>query len=119
MAILEEKRQNQNQVAHSVCAVFIVPSASPLEAVWMPDNTDIAASGPKSLSSRVKVEPFGAADSSVTRGEPGKSHLSLTCQSQLIAAAYEPSQALRDQIALLTAGQSQGARTPLPVRWEF
>ena len=83
MAILEEKRQNLNQVAPSVCAVFIVPSTPPLEAVCMPDNTDDAASGPKSLSSRVKAEPFGAADSPVTRGEPGKSHLSLTCNHSL------------------------------------
>jgi len=65
--MLEERGQNQNQVALSVCAVFIVPSTPQVEAVGMADNTDNAASGPKSLSSRVKVEP-------------GKRHLLMTFQ---------------------------------------
>ena len=84
----------------------------------MPDNTDNAASEPKSHTSRGKVEPSGPTDSSITRGDPGKGHLPITCKSQLMVAAYEPSQTLRDQIALLNASRSQGARIPLPVRWE-
>jgi hypothetical protein len=52
----------------------------------------------------------------MTRGDPGKGQLPITCKSQLMIAAYEPSQALRDQIALLNASRSQGARIPLHVR---
>jgi hypothetical protein len=73
---------------------------------------------PKSPSTRVKVEPFGPTDSSITRGEPGKGHLPMTRQSRLMVAAYEPSQGSRPQIAWLNASRSQGAQIPLPVRWE-
>ena len=36
----------------------------------------------------------------------------MTCPSQLVVAAYEPSRGLRVQIALLYASRSQGARIP-------
>ena len=36
----------------------------------------------------------------------------MTCPSQLMVAAYEPSRGLRVQIALLYASRSQGARIP-------
>ena len=116
--MLEERRQNQNQVAPSVCTVFIVPNTPQVEAVGMADNTDNAASGPKSLSSRVKAEPLASIGSSIVREEHGKGRLPMTCRLQLMVAAYEPSQELRDQIASLNASWSKGALIPLPVRWE-
>lgn len=72
------------------------------------DNADNAAPE-SSSSSRVKVENMNPTDPSIAPGEPGKGNLLNPCQSQLKVVAYEPTQALRDQIALLNANRFRGA----------
>jgi hypothetical protein len=77
------------------------------------DNTDNAVSQSSASTSRVKIENSNPTDSSIALGESGEGYLPNACQSQLMVAAYEPTQALRDQIALLNAGRPQGAGIPL------
>jgi len=72
------------------------------------DNADNAAPE-SSSSSRVKVENMNPTDPSIAPGEPGKGHLLNTYQSRLKVVAYEPTQALRDQIALLNDSCFEGA----------
>ena len=77
------------------------------------DDADNAT--PESTSSsRVKVENLKPADPSV-KPEPGKGGLLNTCRSQLKVAAYEPTQALRDQIALLNDSRFGGPSSVLSV----
>lgn len=80
----------------------------------MIDNMDNVTAKVSSGSGSVKVEPSRQSGSSITPGESRKESFQiLTNHCLKILAAYEPAQALRDQIALLNAGRSQGACIPL------
>jgi hypothetical protein len=78
------------------------------------DNADNAA--PESSSSRIKVENMNPTDPSIAPGEPGKGDLSTLTNHRLKVVAYEPTQELRDQIALLNSGRFEGAYLCV-VRW--